>query len=947
MDIDHPEGETPRKSDRLRNLSSKGSLPTSVAKLSGSSRIIPSETDFHFYNNFEEFRNPIAQINDKSSTLLSIIGASEDLLGKPILLPDDKNVELDEDLAFDWLVNVNDEMYERLDASLDDFKMLREKEEESGVRAMRVDHDGEENGFQMVYGRKNRKGSGGAERNVEGVAKVGQEVKVSEKVKPKVPFHIPSIPRPQDEYKIIVNNVNQPHDHIWLERSEDGSRFLHPLEKLSALDFVDSSESTVEPEKPLPLEVTPFKFVEEVKDLKQLAIKLRNVDEFAVDLEHNQYRSFQGLTCLMQISTRTEDFVIDTLKLRVHIGPHLRELFKDPTKRKVMHGADRDIHWLQRDFSIYVCNMFDTGQASRVLKMERFSLEHLLNHFCGVQANKQYQNADWRIRPLPAEMIKFEGILDTLLRMGPTFAVLLTQHHNVKEQEILVNLLLPVLRLDMLTAYMHLWLFRFEFIVYKRSYEICTQLYQKELLTDTSYLHIYGYNFLQSFSANGPKLQDADLSAQQLAVVSGLCEWRDIVARAEDESTGYVLPNRTLIELAKRMPLTPNQMRRALKTKHPYIERNLSSVVSIIRISIQNAASFEEACKYLKERRMESLHETRTLAPEESEVLPPEVPEMSKAAEEIEFAQNSGVPFDPVVESSLASRQHNNESHDFKSSRTKVNKKGYMNDGAAYQGATSPAGDAKYRHTTTNPPHWAEASVETLKKPSRAFGALFGNSAKRKFNLDKPEKEDSKLEQIKSTVSLPFHTFSGGDERLHSEVEESAKIPEVVHEEEPPAPATDSSLVDIIVLDDSDIEDSDDANLDAARDDRSRQVENNETGSTLEGDEPISLSDLSSSFRKCFPSLEQAMGSKVVVKSRPAEASIEVKPFDYEAARKQVIFGGQRKVEPLVEDDGSLKRKERRKGSSAVGKDDEPSEHPQGRRRQAFPASGNRSATFR
>lgn len=54
-----------------------------------------------------------------------------------------------------------------------------------------------------------------------------------------------------------------------------------------------------------------------------------------VDLEHNQYRSFQGLTCLMQISTRTEDFVIDTLKLRIHIGPYLRDLFKDPSKRKV------------------------------------------------------------------------------------------------------------------------------------------------------------------------------------------------------------------------------------------------------------------------------------------------------------------------------------------------------------------------------------------------------------------------------------------------------------------------------------------------------------------------------------------------------------------------------------------------------------------------------------
>jgi hypothetical protein len=28
-----------------------------------------------------------------------------------------------------------------------------------------------------------------------------------------------------------------------------------------------------------------------------------------------------------------------------------------------MHGADRDIVWLQRDFGIYVCNLFDTGQV--------------------------------------------------------------------------------------------------------------------------------------------------------------------------------------------------------------------------------------------------------------------------------------------------------------------------------------------------------------------------------------------------------------------------------------------------------------------------------------------------------------------------------------------------------------------------------------------------------
>ena len=44
-----------------------------------------------------------------------------------------------------------------------------------------------------------------------------------------VPWHIPSLPRPQEQYNIKVNNSNQPFEHVWLERSEDGSRFVHPM----------------------------------------------------------------------------------------------------------------------------------------------------------------------------------------------------------------------------------------------------------------------------------------------------------------------------------------------------------------------------------------------------------------------------------------------------------------------------------------------------------------------------------------------------------------------------------------------------------------------------------------------------------------------------------------------------------------------------------------------
>ncbi|KAF2288160.1 hypothetical protein GH714_004735 [Hevea brasiliensis] len=540
MNIDQT-SKSPSKSQTLQTLNT-GPLSSSLSSLSGSCRTIPSNKDFHFYYNFDEFKLPVQQISAKSQSLLESISSSNRVFKDKLQFPGD--VDIDD--AYDWLVNVNDEILERFDASVDEFRSIRKKEEETGRVA---------------------------------------DIK-AKAVKAKVPFHIPTIKKPQDEYNILVNNSNQRFEHVWLQRSEDGSGFVHPLKgvkdayllfylplyrKSCLFGFWDKSTGNLEPVSPLPLERTPFKLVEEVKDLKELAAKLRSVDEFAVDLEHNQYRSFQGLTCLMQISTRTEDFIVDTLKLRIHVGPYLREVFKDPTKKKVMHGADRDIIWLQRDFGIYICNLFDTGQASRVLKLDRNSLEYLLHHFCGITANKEYQNADWRLRPLSNEMLRYARE-DThyLLYIYDLMRTMLLSMPNGTESSDS-----PLLE------------------VYRRSYDVCMQLYEKELLTESSYLHIYG-------------LQNAGFNAQQLAIVAGLFEWRDIVARAEDESTGYILPNKTLLEIAKQMPVTPQKLRRVLKTKHPYVERNLGSLVNIIRHAMQNTAEFEAAAQLLKDGHTET-----------------------------------------------------------------------------------------------------------------------------------------------------------------------------------------------------------------------------------------------------------------------------------------------------------------------------------------------------
>lgn len=540
-----PEETLKERAQNLQNLV-RGPLASSIQHLSDSSRNIPPGTDFHFFNNFPAFRQPITIIKNRSESLLREIGASQSLWKRPSRFP------ADPDEAYDWLVNIHDDIFERVDVSMDEFKRVRQEHHSGKPGSV----DDIESGFQLVYGSRRkcreRKLALGAkataaEGDISGGVKVLSRDKKTSGGRSRVPFHIPSIPRPQDRYNIFVDNSNVPFKHPGLQKTEDGSKYIHPLQgELDKIEFAYNQSELPEPLQPAPWESTPFKFVERVQDLKEVAMKLESASEIAVDLEHNQYRSFQGLTCLMQISTRAEDFVVDTLILRKYIGPCLKHIFANPAIKKVMHGADRDILWLQRDFGIFICNLFDTGQASRVLQLERNSLEFLLQHFCDITADKEYQTADWRLRPLPSEMLKYA-------REDTHYLLYI---HDVMQQRLK----------SMPSESGEVPLFE----VYKRSCDICLQIYEKELLTETSYLHVYG-------------LQDGNLSPEQLSVAAGLYEWRDKIARVEDESTGYILPNKVLLQIAKRIPRTTNDLRAFVNGRHPFVERNLAAVLDVIK----------------------------------------------------------------------------------------------------------------------------------------------------------------------------------------------------------------------------------------------------------------------------------------------------------------------------------------------------------------------------
>lgn len=139
--------------------------------------------------------------------------------------------------------------------------------------------------------------------------------------------------------------------------------------------------------------------------LRRLAGRLQGEPIVAFDLEADSMHHYQEKVCLIQVSTPSENAIIDPLALGdlAPLGPVLA----DPGILKVMHGADYDIRSLHRDFSFEVRNLFDTMIASQFIGEKEIGLAAQLRKRFGVELDKRYQRADWSRRPLEPGMIAY------------------------------------------------------------------------------------------------------------------------------------------------------------------------------------------------------------------------------------------------------------------------------------------------------------------------------------------------------------------------------------------------------------------------------------------------------------------------------------------------------------------------------------------------------------
>lgn len=363
--------------------------------------------------------------------------------------------------------------------------------------------------------------------------------------------------RPQLSFETPVDNSAAPFTPIYRDASgvqHTGVAGEHPFHDAIRAFSVPEAQMMPKAEiPPVPLETCPLSFVDTPDAMQAMVAKLLSASEIAVDLEHHDFYSYQGFTCLMQISTREEDFIVDCLQLRASMGA-LAPVFLNPSILKVFHGAREDVRWLQKDFALYLVNFFDTGVALQTLHMP-YSLAFAVDHFCQVKLNKKYQTADWRVRPLPADMVHYAR-QDThflLYVYDRLKALLLNSEGRASVGNLLVH-------------------------VYNESKQLALQVYAKPNVDPAE-----TYKLALGRSLGG-------LTAVQEEVAREIFNWRESAARDVDDSPTAVLHLSSVLAIASKLPTTAKDLLRCCSPATAVLRANVAHLVELVKKAVASSS---------------------------------------------------------------------------------------------------------------------------------------------------------------------------------------------------------------------------------------------------------------------------------------------------------------------------------------------------------------------
>lgn len=319
--------------------------------------------------------------------------------------------------------------------------------------------------------------------------------------------------------------------------------------------------------------------------LGQVASALRGVRELSVDVEADAMHHFHARLCFVQLGTDTDVFLVDTLAPGVRPDA-LAPTFADGAVTKFFHAAQGDLQYLA-EAGVRVKGLFDTHRAATLLGWPKVGLADLVKEHLGATLQKEHQQSDFSLRPLPPELRAY---------IADDVRYLVEVGRQVREACLKADILDEVL-LD------------------------CDRLCEEAAARPDP---------LDAFNVKLPK---QGLSSEQLRLSQHLArelhrlrlEW----AQAEDMPMGRMLSNMAIASIAARPPVSLKELSKLQGVRGAFVRQHGDAVLATIGALKQRA--HEGALPDLeqkaprdpkKKKREEVLLEWRKAAAAERQVTP-------------------------------------------------------------------------------------------------------------------------------------------------------------------------------------------------------------------------------------------------------------------------------------------------------------------------------------
>lgn len=153
------------------------------------------------------------------------------------------------------------------------------------------------------------------------------------------------------------------------------------------------------------MNLPPHQLIKDQNSWQKCVAAFQQQPTIAIDLEANSLYAYQEQVCLIQISIPGQDYIIDPLA-ELDLEP-LGAILRNPKIEKIFHAAEYDLILVKREFGWTLENLFDTMWAARILGIKRVGLANMLEERYGVRLNKKYQKANWCKRPLSAKQLTY------------------------------------------------------------------------------------------------------------------------------------------------------------------------------------------------------------------------------------------------------------------------------------------------------------------------------------------------------------------------------------------------------------------------------------------------------------------------------------------------------------------------------------------------------------